>query len=76
MREIRSLLEPSLEWGVRWANYWQVYGNELASGDDPENGEAVSDNDEVRGFYLIRPDGTKAPTWEYFKEVLDRDVRY
>ncbi|GAB3680913.1 hypothetical protein GCM10028857_04340 [Salinarchaeum chitinilyticum] len=76
MRTLRAVLEPSLEWGVRWANYWQVYDNELAEGEPPADGGTVSENDAVRGFYLVRPDGTKAPTWDYFEEILARDVRY
>lgn len=76
MGTLRAVLEPSLEWGVRWANYWQVYDNELTGGAEPEDGETVSENDAVRGFYLVRPDGSRAPTWDYFREILDRDVRY
>jgi len=73
LRELRAVLEPSLEWGVRWAIYWQVYCNELASGDDPAIGETVSDDQEVRGFYLVKPDGSKAVTWDYFRELLAQE---
>jgi hypothetical protein len=69
MRAIRSVLDASLEWGVRWALYWNVYCNEAVS--DP-----VEDNDDVRGHYLVRPDGTKAPTWEYFASLLDSERTY
>ena len=44
--------------------YWQVYDNE------PRVRNRRPTNDEVRGFYLIKPDGTKAPAWHYFHALL------
>lgn len=70
MKIIRSVLEHSLDWGVRWALYWQLYCNEKTIAGQ------VTDNDDVRGFYLIRPDGTRAPALDYFSSVLSRDERY
>lgn len=70
MRIIRTVLENSLDWGVRWAIYWQVYGNEkIVEGE-------VTENDDVRGFYLIRPDGTLAPSWEYLKSLLQSNKTF
>jgi hypothetical protein len=46
--------------------YWQVYDNESrAQGRRPNNNE-------VRGFYLIKPDGTHAAAWDYFTSLLAR----
>lgn len=70
MNIIRPVLEHSLDWGVRWAFYWQLYCNEKTVEGD------VAGNDDVRGFYLIRPDGTRAPSLEYISSVLGRDERY
>lgn len=73
MRTLRALLEPSLEWGVRWAIWWQVFDNELASGEDPDPEDVVTENEAVRGFHLVRPDGSRAPTWEYFRGLFADD---
>lgn len=70
MRIIRSVLEHSLEWGVRWAIYWQLYCNEKVV-----DGE-VTENDDVRGFYLIRPDGMQAPTWDYFSSIIQGSKKF
>ncbi len=64
MRVIRMTTETALEWGCPYVVYWQVYDNESrAGGRRPANGE-------VRGFYLIRPDGSRAPAWDYFAGLL------
>jgi hypothetical protein len=52
MNSIRPVLEHSLDWGIRWAIYWELYRNEKTV-----EGE-VTNNEAVRGFYPIRPDGT------------------
>jgi len=70
MKIIRSVLEHSLNWGVRWVLYWELYCNEKTV-----EGE-VTDNDDVRGFYLVRPDGTPAPSLNYISSVLNRDEQY
>jgi hypothetical protein len=56
---IRQLMEAALGWGVRYAIYWEVYCNEavhLYAG-RPRNKD-------LQGFWLIRPDGEKAPLWD------------
>lgn len=67
---IRPVLEHSLDWGIRWALYWELYCNEKTV-----EGE-VTNNEDVRGFYLIRPDGSHAPSYDYLSSVLSRDVTY
>lgn len=70
MQIIRPVLENSLDWGVRWAIYWQLYCNEKTVEGD------VAENDDVRGFYLIRPDRTRASSYDYLSSVLERDEQY
>jgi hypothetical protein len=70
MRAIRITTEHCLEWGVRWALYWQLYDNE------PTTEGEITDNDDVRGFHLIRPDGSKAPTWDYYQDRLESGETY
>lgn len=61
---VRATVETALEWGCPYIVYWQIYDNESRVGKDRPT------NDQVRGFYLIRPDGTKAPAWDYFESLL------
>lgn len=75
MRIIRIVTEESIEWGVRWALYWQVFDNEIRtdSGSKNDRYPGRPSNEDVRGYYLIRPDGTKSPAWNYFARILEAD---
>ncbi len=64
LRVIRVTVEESLAWGCPYMIYWQVFDNESRVG------KRRPTNDQVRGFYLIRPDGTKGPAWDYFASLL------
>lgn len=66
---IRRLMEAALGWGVRYAVYWQVYCNEaihVYSGRPRAR--------DLRGFWLIRPDGEKAPMWSMIASQLDAGI--
>ena len=62
---IRELMEAALGWGVRYAVYWEVYCNEALQTytGRPENGD-------LKGFWLIRPDGARAPMWDSLASQL------
>jgi hypothetical protein len=62
---IRRLAETALGWGVRYAVYWQLYCNEPARSFTGRPGDG-----DVRGFWLIRPDGVKAGMWYDLKRLL------
>ncbi len=64
---ISNAVRTSLNWGCPYVVYWELYCNELK---DPSAVMPVQSNDAVRGFWLIRPDGTKAWTWDYFHSLL------
>jgi len=53
---IRNVVDTATEWGCPYIVYWQVYCNEARR-------KPVKKNDDVRGFWLLRPDGTKAIAW-------------
>jgi hypothetical protein len=55
---IRELMEAAIGWGVRYAIYWQVFCNEAL-----QTYTGRPDNADLRGFWLVRPDGEKAPSW-------------
>jgi len=65
---VRHAVETGRDWGCPYIVYWQLYCNELR---DSNTTPPVENNDAVRGFWLIRPDGTKAWAWDYFHGLLD-----
>jgi len=71
-KAIPNAVQTALDWGCPYIVYWQLYCNELKSG---KQKPPVHDNDDVRGFWLIRPDGSKAWTWDYFYRLLNRTGR-
>jgi len=60
---LRGATETAIDWGCPWVVYWQVYCNEARR-------RPVSSNEDVRGFWLIRPDGSKAWAWEVLEGLL------
>ncbi|WP_146683154.1 hypothetical protein [Limihaloglobus sulfuriphilus] len=64
---VSQAVETGLEWGCPYIVYWQLYCNELV---DPATKTPVKNNKDVRGFWLVRPDGTKSFCWDYFHQVL------
>jgi hypothetical protein len=61
---VRDLMEAALGWGVRYAVYWQVYCNEPAQADIAGRPR----NFQMRGFWLVRPDGRHSPMWDILDE--------
>jgi hypothetical protein len=51
---IRELTDAAVGWGARWVVYWQLYCNEPRH---ETTGRPT--NDDMRGFWLVRPDGYK-----------------
>jgi hypothetical protein len=64
---IPNAVQTGLKWGCPYIIYWQLYCNELK---DASIKPPVKSNDAVRGFWLIRPDGTKSWVWDYFHGLL------
>ncbi|HBG27696.1 MAG: hypothetical protein A2Y10_10165 [Planctomycetes bacterium GWF2_41_51] len=48
--------------------YWQLYCNELVKA---ETKLPVKKNHDMKGFWLLRPDGSKSPAWYYFNGLLN-----
>ena len=67
-KAIPAAVNTALDWGCPYIVYWQVYCNELRPGKGPP---PVKNNDDVRGFWLIRPDGSKTWLWDYFHSLLN-----
>ena len=67
---VRELMEAALGWGVRYAVYWEVYCNEAL-----QTYTGRPDNQDLRGFWLVRPDGEKAPAWNSLASQLPAALR-
>lgn len=67
---IPNVVTTALDWGCPYIIYWQLYCNEL---ENRRELPPVHSNNAVRGFWLIRPDGSKAWTWDYFYGLLSLD---
>ncbi|MEN6333422.1 MAG: hypothetical protein ABFE01_04120 [Phycisphaerales bacterium] len=66
---VPNAVRTGLDWGCPYVIYWQLYCNEMK---DPNAKPPVKSNDAVRGFWLIRPDGTKSWLWDYFHDLLNQ----
>ena len=64
---IPNAVRTALDWGCPYIVYWQLYCNEQK---DSSVAPPVKSNDAVRGFWLIRPDGTRSWVWHYFHCLL------
>ncbi len=64
---IPNAVQTGLDWGCPYIVYWQLYCNELK---DSNAKPPVKSNDAVRGFWLIRPDGSKSWVWDHFHGLL------
>jgi hypothetical protein len=68
-KRIRSATETAMQWGAKFIVYWELYCNEpkekLKEGTRPKN-------EDMRGFWLIRPDGSRPPVNDYFIELWNR----
>lgn len=69
---IRTQLEYLLNWGVIYVFDWEIYCNEIADKNTPV-GVAVHDNNQFKGFWLRRADGSYTPTYDYFRALFQED---
>ena len=65
---IPNVVMTSLDWGCPYIIYWQLYCNEL---EDSRYLPPVHSNNAVRGFWLLRPDGSRTWMWDYFYGLLN-----
>jgi hypothetical protein len=67
-KAIPNAVKTALDWECPYIVYWQLYCNELS---DKKHQTPIRNNKAVRGFWLIRPDGSKTWAWEYFYGLLN-----
>jgi len=65
---IPGVIDTALDWGCPLVIYWQLYCNEARR-------QPVRSNDDVRGFWLIRPDGSKSWAWHELRRRLGYGVK-
>ncbi len=70
-RRLTNTTRTALDWGCPYIVYWQLYCNEVASKDVAV---PVRNNDGVKGFWLIRPDGTRGRAWDVLHKMLEGTV--
>jgi len=66
LRVLRLTVEEATRWGCPLMIYWQVYENEVLTRQRPPT------NEQCRGYYLIKPDGTRSYAWDYFESILGK----
>ena len=66
---IANQIKYATEWGVPYLVYWQIFCNETRTGVAFTKGDNMQNN-QMKGFWLIRADGTYTPTWNYFKTLF------
>lgn len=54
--------------------HWELFCNEPKEGPRTQDGNKTAE--ELRGFWLIRPDGSKSWAQEYFDEIMAKDKDY
>lgn len=58
---------------VLYLAQWELYCNELNPRRQPPPSVPVKNADEVRGFWLVRPDGSLSKTGAYFQKLWQRE---
>ncbi len=69
MTVTKNVVEEGLEWGCPYIVHWQLYCNEPKEGVEIPSWEL----DDFRGFWLIRPDGSKTKAYNYFEDILKNE---
>lgn len=67
-RCVSQAFSTAYEWGCPYVVFWQVYCNEAKR-------PLVQSNDDVKGFWLIRPDGTQGWACDVLRGILAADVQ-
>lgn len=65
---MNNTVNTGLEKDCPYIIYWQLYDNEVVT---PGTPLPVTSNSDVRGFWLIKPDGTKSRHYDYLKGIIE-----
>jgi hypothetical protein len=64
----QAVIEAGYEKNVQFMLYWELFSNEPLTSVTPGDPNIV--NSDLSGYWLIRPDGTKTPTYDYLQNIL------
>ena len=71
------MVNAALRAGVRYLIHWQIYDNDLRMGGKYEGKGlppgVMATAEQCVGNWLIRPDGSHVPTYDYFKGLFDAE---
>lgn len=65
---VRYTIDTGLELGARYLLFWALYCDGPIGNPEPPLG-----NDDLRGNWLIRPDGSKSPVWHYLHDRFEAE---
>jgi hypothetical protein len=65
----QELLEVARDAGVLWAVQWQLYCNEPDPRTAPHPPDPLTDPRHLRGFWLLKPDGSPSETGTHFRSL-------
>jgi hypothetical protein len=74
---LHRMVDAALRAGVRYMIHWQIYDNDLRMGGKYEGKGlptgVMATADQCVGNWLIRPDGSRVPTYDYFLALFDAE---
>lgn len=74
---LHRMVDAALRAGVRYMIHWQIYDNDLRIGGKYESKGlppgVMATAEQCVGNWLIRPDGSRVPTYDYFKALFDAE---
>ena len=65
------MLAVMLAADVRYAAHWELYCNEFADASAPKS-TPVTDARQMRGYWLVKPDGSLSEGGKYFSALWQR----
>lgn len=75
---LHLMVNAALRAGARYVIHWQIYDNDLRMG-GKEEGKGLPPGvmataEQCIGNWLIRPDGSRVPTYDYFKGLFASEI--
>ena len=74
---LHRMIAAALRAGVRYMIHWQLYDNDLRMGGKYEGKGlppgVMATAEQCVGNWLIRPDGSRVPTYDYFKALFEAE---
>ncbi|NBV85247.1 MAG: hypothetical protein EBS01_03035 [Verrucomicrobia bacterium] len=75
---LHRMVDAALRAGVRYMIHWEIYDNDLRMGGKYEGKGlppgVMATAEQCVGNWLIRPDGSRVPTYDYFKALFDAEL--